>query len=321
MHCLICGIELNTCVCPRCSFDQSLCRELYPTLGADEYRPAPLYVHRDALYRKLEDALASWNLSEEECRSLSASLQEKQSVTDELTARHEALSQDLCSITAERDKLQHNLNAAQAEQDDLRKKFKIVLAERDNLRRNAASSPAPTEHPILPKDISKSPVNVGTWLVRIKHGRCTILGSTIPLSGSVVIPHHLADSLVVAIADSAFECSGLTALSIPKTVICIGKAAFRNCKQLILVSLSYETKIEAEAFSGCRKLLRVNYPSVSDERSYENNIDPTAFLNTNPHLVIAAAKGSAPFRFATEQCYTASTQTLDNLFAPPSDLL
>lgn len=374
MHCLICGTELNTCVCPRCSFDQSLCRELYPTLDVDECKLSPLFVYRNSLYRKSEDTAAALTCSEEECRSVSADLEAQKATNDELSAKQEslrrdfeaaqaerdnlqqsyealsaerdnlrrdyedvndkwntlrqkfetaasernALRQDLRTVNAERDKLRKELESVNAERDKLRKELESVTAECDNLRRNTPVSP---ESPAFPKLFPKSPTTVGIWQVQIKRGQCTILGSTIPLSGSVIIPHHLANSSVVAIADSAFEGSDLTSLSIPNTVTRIGKAAFRNCKQLIVVSLFYGTAIEAEAFSGCRKLLRVNYPSVSDEHSNKDNIDPSAFLGAAPNLVIAAAPGSAPLRFAAKQCYHTSTQTIDNLFVQPSDLL
>lgn len=317
MHCLICGTELDTCVCPRCSFDQSLCRELYPTLSADESRSVPLSVHRDALYRRLEDALAAQHRAE-------AAADERDGLRqdfDTLRSERDALRQELASAQAERDGLRADLKAIRGEREALRKELHDISAERDGLRRNAAAPPEPSDHSFFSKKPPKSAVTVGNWLVWLRRGKCTILGSTVPLSGSVIIPSHLADSLVVAIADSAFEGSGLTTLSVPKSVACIGKGAFRNCKQLVLVFLSYQTKIEAEAFSGCRKLARVNYPSVCDAHSDEDNIDPTAFLDTDPHLLIAAPKDSAPYRFAARQCYTANTQALDNLFTPPSDLL
>lgn len=53
MHCLVCGMKLETCVCPRCSFDQSLCRELYPTVGTDKCHIEPLWAWREALFGTL----------------------------------------------------------------------------------------------------------------------------------------------------------------------------------------------------------------------------------------------------------------------------
>lgn len=35
MHCMICGTELNGCLCPHCGYDHSRNREQYPTLWDD----------------------------------------------------------------------------------------------------------------------------------------------------------------------------------------------------------------------------------------------------------------------------------------------
>lgn len=47
-HCLICGNELQNSLCPRCGFDESQCKELYPTLCNDGESSAALWVLRDS---------------------------------------------------------------------------------------------------------------------------------------------------------------------------------------------------------------------------------------------------------------------------------
>ena len=46
MRCLICGTELNGCLCPRCGFDLSRCREQYPTLADDSTMPEAVWAVR-----------------------------------------------------------------------------------------------------------------------------------------------------------------------------------------------------------------------------------------------------------------------------------
>lgn len=58
MKCLICGNELKNCICPRCGFDLSQCRESFPTLGALPLAGQALCSRRDAMIRALNDRIA-----------------------------------------------------------------------------------------------------------------------------------------------------------------------------------------------------------------------------------------------------------------------
>ena len=58
MKCLICGNELKSCICPRCGFDLSQCRESFPTLGALPPAGQALCTRRDAMIRALNDRIA-----------------------------------------------------------------------------------------------------------------------------------------------------------------------------------------------------------------------------------------------------------------------
>ena len=51
MHCLICGNELKGCICSDCSFDQSLCAELYPTLAPVSDPGNALWKYRRVLFQ------------------------------------------------------------------------------------------------------------------------------------------------------------------------------------------------------------------------------------------------------------------------------
>ena len=56
MRCMICGSELNGCLCPRCGFDLSQCREQSPTLADDGRQPEAIWV---GLNRRFEEPQAS----------------------------------------------------------------------------------------------------------------------------------------------------------------------------------------------------------------------------------------------------------------------
>jgi hypothetical protein len=95
--------------------------------------------------------------------------------------------------------------------------------------------------------------------------------------GAVAIPSTFDGFPVTSIADSAFfECSGLTAVTIPTSVTNIPADAFYYCVNLTDVTVPGNvTSISADAFAGCFSLTGVyflgNPPSV----------DPTAFSGDN----------------------------------------
>ena len=57
MHCLICGNELQGCLCPRCGFDLSLRGADYPTLVPEERKEPPLWILRSAYWDALNDII------------------------------------------------------------------------------------------------------------------------------------------------------------------------------------------------------------------------------------------------------------------------
>lgn len=82
------------------------------------------------------------------------------------------------------------------------------------------------------------------------------------LAGSYTVPAG-----VTAIAECAFQCStGLTAVSLPKSLVSLGESAFDGCASLASVSLSTSgsqlASIGAGAFSGCTALLSLTLPGT-----------------------------------------------------------
>ncbi|MBR4766136.1 MAG: leucine-rich repeat protein, partial [Clostridia bacterium] len=76
-----------------------------------------------------------------------------------------------------------------------------------------------------------------TLIYKIENGAVTITGLSNPsYSGDVVIPELLEGYSVNSISNNAFKnCSGITSVSIPSTVITIGESAFSNCNSITAV--------------------------------------------------------------------------------------
>ena len=85
MHCLICGTELNNCLCTLCGFDLSQCRERFPTLGDPPGAQSALCTRRAALIRTLNDRIAELEQTISEMRQNGVAAEERQ---PELSAEH-----------------------------------------------------------------------------------------------------------------------------------------------------------------------------------------------------------------------------------------
>jgi hypothetical protein len=91
----------------------------------------------------------------------------------------------------------------------------------------------------------------------------TITSGEDKISGSVDIPHTIWGEPVTAIGDKAFaECSGLTSVTIPNSVISIGVGAFLSCKSLTMVAIPNSiTTIGYGAFANCNRLTSATIPN------------------------------------------------------------
>ena len=81
--------------------------------------------------------------------------------------------------------------------------------------------------------------------------------------GSVDIPATIDGKPVTSIGEYAFaDCSGLTSITIPNSVISIGNYAFAGCSELTSITIpSSVTSIENYAFVGCSELTSITIPS------------------------------------------------------------
>lgn len=90
----------------------------------------------------------------------------------------------------------------------------------------------------------------------------TITGYTDKLSGNIEIPDKIDGTVIIKIANKAFEnCESLTNVKIPQKIQTIGYYAFRNCSNLEMIYLNATgCKINAYTnsnnYAGCNKLIK-----------------------------------------------------------------
>ena len=116
----------------------------------------------------------------------------------------------------------------------------------------------------------------GYYTYTVENGEATIIDCDKGISGDVVIPSELGGYPVTEIGDWAFEdCTGLTSITIPDSVISISYQSFYACKNLKSIIIPEGVaNIGDEAFEHCSKLSDI---SISDRAT---SIGDYAFYNT-----------------------------------------
>lgn len=101
--------------------------------------------------------------------------------------------------------------------------------------------------------------------------------------GELVIPETVNGYPVIGIGKLAFhECTGITSVTIPDSVITIGGSAFSGCSKLANVTLSNNlTEVRLEAFKNCRNLKYNTYESSTYLGSA-----------TNPYMLLMKGPGT-----------------------------
>lgn len=109
------------------------------------------------------------------------------------------------------------------------------------------------------------------WVDLVSSGVCRLEGPTDKsISGKITIPEEVEGLKVTEIRDYAFEdCSNITEVIIPNSVVTIGRRAFYNCTSLTSITIPNSvTSIEDRMFYGCSGLTSLTIPSSVTSISY-----------------------------------------------------
>ena len=121
----------------------------------------------------------------------------------------------------------------------------------------------------------------------IADGCVTITDCMDTLSGDVVIPATIEGCPITAIAATAFAyCRGITAVTLPDSVVSIGRRAFFSCSNLTSIQLGAGVaQIDIEAFNDSYNLLAIRVP---ESNPHFKNDAQGVLLSKDGTLLVAA---------------------------------
>lgn len=117
-------------------------------------------------------------------------------------------------------------------------------------------------------------INGITWTYTVNDGEASVCGGidapaiNISTEGAISMPSTLGGCPVTAIESNAFfGCCGLTSVSIPDSIRCIGDSSFSECGGLNdIVIPNSVTNIGGGCFAGCTNLVSMTLPFIGAQR-------------------------------------------------------
>lgn len=284
MRCVICGENNPGCVCSRCGMDLSLCRELYPSLGADTRRTEALWVRRNQIYLGYLRAGAAKASSAAAVAGKSPAAGTKPSTAQGA----KGISAGTASSTG--------TSARKTDQSAVRSSLPP---------KKAASSgiPGPTvDMPKYPTQCAPNDPELFKYR-KLSADSCEITGLEGRYAGQLVIPSRIQGLQVVSIADRAFMGrTGLKTVILPSKVRKVGRFAFYGCKYLKGVQFPNIANLEPLCFGGCSNLeLAAVYSSRPSKE--DGTIADNAFFENGGTLWFRAQWDSEAAHFARRKGY------------------
>lgn len=101
-------------------------------------------------------------------------------------------------------------------------------------------------------------------------------------SGNIVIPAHFTYQgktyTVSRVEDMAFHELNVVSVTLPESVVRVGKSAFEGCQKLTSVIMSKGVEvIDYHAFKGCQALQQVSISSTTPPQLDKEAFDPEAY--------------------------------------------
>ena len=142
---------------------------------------------------------------------------------------------------------------------------------------------SPSTGPYLSRQLIDKPI---FSTIKKQDNTLEIIGTYGQLSGSIEIPNNSWHYNITSIANNAFDGqNGITSVTIPNSIVCIGDYAFNNCTSLTSVYMSSAsiTAIGAYTFNNC-PISTLSWPNNNI-----TNIGSFAFYGNNLTNIIISA--------------------------------